>query len=282
MLKTPILYLKRFTVFIPGIIIAAVSFKYTFPFFDKRLSDVPAILITYVIAAYFLIPLIIRAFRLFWPAYHLPLYCVTPDGFASDPLNIGIVGSRLNLIESMEKAGWYTADQHSFANYARQILGIVFQREYANGPVSSLYLFGRKQDVAFEIPVNGSGHHRHHVRFWATTFNDSAKLNVRSIDWHQRRAHGQEGDLLWVGAASLDIGITPIRHNMQLTHMVHPDTNSERDLIVEGLSNQELINKSKDLKLGDPYKLVNRTWRGELHTDGNMKLVWLKPIKISK
>jgi hypothetical protein len=278
MIKTPILYAKRLTVFLPGIVIAFLSVRYTLPFLDKRIPDAPAILVTYVLAAYVFIPAVIRLWRTFWPAYHLPLYCVTPDGFASDPLNIGIIATRLNIIESMEKAGWYKADPHNIPNTFKAAGAILSGIEYLNAPVSSLYLFGRKQDLAFEIPVNGGGHHRHHVRFWATTFDGKEPLSMRSIDWYHRRAHVQGDQLLWVGSSSLDIGIMPIRHNMQLTHMVHPNTNKERELIVEGLESQGLIERSKNIKLGDPYKLVNRTWRGELHTDGMMKIVWLKKL----
>ena len=32
--------------------------------------------------------------------------------------------------------------------------------------MTNLYLFGRKEDLAFEQPVGDSPRHRHHVRFW--------------------------------------------------------------------------------------------------------------------
>jgi hypothetical protein len=269
-------YAKRLAVFIPGIIIAYVSFEYTLPFFDRRLPNTFAILATYILAAYILIPALIRLWRILWPPHHLPLYCVTPDGFASDPINVGIVGTRRQLINAMEYAGWYQADRHTFASMAKQGLSIVLGWNYPNGPMSGLYLFGRKQDIAFEIPVNGSNRNRHHVRYWATTFDNDRVLSVRSIYWHHRKAHVLGDELLWVGAASLDKGIVPIRHNLQLTHMVHPNTNRERELIINGLRSKKIVRKTSSVKLGDPYKLVNRTWRGELHTDGMMKVAWLK------
>jgi hypothetical protein len=222
-------------------------------------------------------------FRIFWPADHLPLYCVTPDGFASDPLNIGIITTRRELISVMEKAGWYVADPHTIRYVTRQVLSTILGWSYPNAPVSNLYLFGRKQDIAFEIPIGGSGvGNRHHVRFWATTFEDKKRLTVRGIHWHHRRAHVQGDNLLWVGAASLDVGIAPIRHNLQLTHMIHPDTNQERELIVEQLKNAGLVKGVESLKLDNPYRLVNRVWRGSLHTDGKMAIVRLKSSKQTK
>jgi hypothetical protein len=266
---------KRFAVLIPGIIIAYLSVRDIFPYFDRRLPLGLAIFVTYVLGAYLLIPALIRLLRIIRSPDHLPLYCVTPDGFASDPLNIGIVGTRRQLIGAMEQAGWYMADPHRGQYMLRYILSLIFEWDYPNAPVSSLYLFGRKQDLAFERQTEGLGN-RHHVRFWATTYSNQERLTVRSIHWHRRREHVLGDNLLWVGAASLDAGLAPIRHNLQITHMIHPDTNQERELIVNQLRHQKLIKKTNQVKLGNPYQLINRAWRGYLLTDGMMTIVKLK------
>lgn len=273
-------FLKRFAVLLPGIIIAYFSVRDIFPYFDRRLPLGFALLVTYAIGAYVLVPALIRAVRIFRPVNHLPLYCVTPDGFASDPVNIGIVATRRQLIGAMEKAGWYVADPHRGRYLIQHVLSILFGWPYAHAPVSSLYLFGRKQDIAFEIPVEGLGvGNRHHVRFWATTYLDEKRMTVRSIHWHHRRAHVQGDNLLWVGAASLDSGIAPVKHNLQVTHMIHPDTNRERELIVEQLRDAKLLKSTTAIKLDKPYRLTNRAFRGYLHTDGKMTIVKLKSSK---
>lgn len=255
MIQNAVRLAKRFAVLLPGILIAYVSVRNIFPYFNRRLPLAIAILFTYVLGAYVLVPGIIRLWRIFRPADHLPLYCVTPDGFASDPLNVGIVGTRRQLIAGMEKAGWHLADPHSLRNMAREALSTIYGWQYPTAPVSSLYLFGRKQDVAFELPVEGVTGGRHHVRFWATDRGD---------------------DLLWVGAASLDAGINYIRHNLQLTHMIDADTNKERDLIIEHLKAQKLVRKVETVTLGEPYRLINRVIGGALHTDGKMTVATLK------
>lgn len=268
---------KRFAVLVPGIFIAVILVRNVYPYFDKRLPAAVAILITYIIGAYVLVPAIIRLWRILVPAKHLPLYCVTPDGFASDPLNIGIIGTRDQLIKAMKQAGWHEADPHTWRNALRLGLSTIYGWSYPNAPVSSLYLFGRKQDVAFEIPVeNDAPGHRHHVRFWATTYEHKKPLDIHAINWHHRREHVAGDKLLWVGAASLDSGIGYVRHNLQITHMIDPDTNQERELIVDGLKEQKLVQKIETIKLGEPYKLINRVMRGQLHTDGKMDIVTLK------
>jgi hypothetical protein len=177
----------------------------------------------------------------------------------------------------MQKAGWYVADATTWGNSLRQIVSTLVGRTYSNAPVSKLYLFGRRQDIAFEIPVEGSGiANRHHVRFWATTHDDSGPLNVNSIHWHhQHREQLSAHNLLWVGAASLDVGIAPIRHNLQITHMIHPDTNRERDLITKQLQTAGMVQKTEEIKLGRPYQLINRALRGYLQTDGIMRIIYL-------
>ncbi len=269
-------FAKRFAILLPGVVIAYVSVRDIFPYFNRRLPLSVAIFFTYILGAYVLIPAFIRLVRVFLPVSHLPLYCVTPDGFASDPLNVGIVATRRELITVMEAAGWHVADRHSLKNVLRMITHTAVGRIYRTAPVSSMYLFGRKQDIAFEIPLENSVGERHHVRFWATTFENKNRLSIRNIAWHHRQAHIYGDNLLWVGAASLDVGINFIKHNLQITHMIDPDTDSERELIVKQLRDIGRVARTKVVKLDNPYRLINRVWRGYLQTDGKMTVIFLK------
>lgn len=267
---------KRFAILLPGIVIAYFSVRDIFPYLNEELPWAVAILLTYVLAAYVFIPAAIRLIRIIRPPKHLPLYCVTPDGLASDPLNIGIIGTRRELINAMQDAGWLVADPHTFSNVIRLVLATFLKHAYPNAPVSSLYLFGRKQDIAFEIQLKGSSSTRHHVRFWATTYDDTKDFSIKTIHWHDRSKHVFGDNLLWVGAASKDVGISVIRHNFQFTHMIDPDTDKERELITSQLRKNGLARKVNTIKLDNPYKLVNRVWRGSLHSDGKMNIVTLK------
>jgi hypothetical protein len=266
----------RVAILLPGIAIAYLSVRDIFPYFDRQLPLGFAILATYALGAYVLIPALIRAIRIIRPADHLPLYCVTPDGFASDPLNVGIIATRQQLVKVMTEAGWYVADPHRWRHVIRHILSTVYGWPYPTAPVSSLYLFGRRQDIAFEIPIDGISGNRHHVRFWATTFEKKRPLTFRSVHWHHRRIHVQDDNLLWVGAASLDIGLGYIRHNLQITHMIDPDTNRERELIITQLRAKKLVKTIETVELGKPYRLINRVINGYLHTDGKMAVISLR------
>jgi hypothetical protein len=280
MINYTVRLVKRFAVLVPGLVIAYFAVTDLFPRVDKRLPLGFALLVTYIITAYVLIPAAVRLLRIIFPTHHLPLYSVTPDGFASDPLNIGIVGTRAQLVHAMKAAGWYQAEGHSLNNVLREVVSTIMRWDYNNAPVSSLYLLGRRQDIAFEIPSeSGGAGSRHHVRFWATSFDAEKPLTKNRIHWHRSsRGFPENERVLWLGAASLDVGITAIRHNFQLTHMIDPDTNQERELIVSQLREAGLIEKRRSIRLTrKPYRLANRAWRGYLETDGTMRIITLKP-----
>lgn len=269
-------FIKRIAVLVPGLVIAYLSVFSIFPWLDNHLPIALAVFITYVLGAYILVPGLIRLLRILFPPRHLPLYSVTADGFASDPLNIGIIGTRQELVTVMQSVGWHEADPITLRSIIRTILSTVYGLTYNNIPMSHLYLFGRTQDLGFQFAItDGAPGSRHHVRFWAATYQDGKHLSVRSIHWQNRQAHVRDDRLLWVGAASRDIGVTFIRHNAQLTHLVDPNTDKERELIAGQLQTSGLVQLDKTIKLGEPYKLANiRGLRGkQLHTDGRMTVM---------
>jgi hypothetical protein len=73
-----------------------------------------------------------------------------------------------------------------------------------DAPVSSLYLFGRKQDLAFEEDVGGSADRRHHVRWWRAEPLDAA------------------GRPLWIGDATFDRDAGISHLTGQITHHIGP------------------------------------------------------------
>jgi hypothetical protein len=272
-------FIKRCLVLLIGLGVIYFAVWEIFPFFDHRIPLSLALLATYIFTAYFFVPFIIRVIRLFLEPDHIPLYCVTPDGFASDPVNIGIVGTKQQIVEAMQAAGWYMSDRRTPRNIIRLVYSTVFRRAYPTAPFSSLFLFGRKQDLGFQLPIKDRPTYRHHVRFWACHFETDEEFHHHVHFWNRfhKPKHGDDNERqLWVGAASKDMGIIPIRHNAQLTHMVDPDTDQERELIVDGLRKTHMVKKTKTVKVGSPYEVRNRTIGGLLRADGRMRICILK------
>lgn len=279
MINTGIRYFKRFIVLVPGLLGAYFATADVFPFLDRRFPAPIAILVAYIIAAYIMIPGLLRLVRIFIRPKHIPHYCITSDGFASDPINIGLIGTRTQIIDAMKSAGWYGTDKRTPISIARMMYAVIFQKQYKTAPFSYLYLFGRKQDLGFQLPIGDSPHARHHVRFWIaepTLTNEQQ----RHLDFWERIVNGKKRrtkqNQLWIGAASRDIGVGFIRHNAQFTHSVHPDTDAERDLIVSSLKKSKQIKKTRNIMIGEAYKIRNRVFRSHLKSDGKLTIVTLK------
>lgn len=269
---------KRFLVLFIGVGVVYFAARNVFPFFEHRTPVYVALLATYIFTAYVVMPSIIRLWRLFYRPMHIPLYCVTPDGFASDPMNIGIIGTRAEIVQAMTTAGWYKADSRTLKTLFKMGLSILLRKPYPNAPFSTLYLLGRKQDLGFELPIEGSTSNRHHVRFWACNLDGPEAFHDDVQFWKRfhRPIKLTDHRQFWVGAASKDIGIIPIRHNAQLTHMIDPDTDAERELIVRDLRKSGYLVHTQKVKVGAPYELRNRTIGGFFRADGKMKICILK------
>ncbi len=276
MIDAVVRLVKRVLVFIPGIFVTYFTVRNLYPVIDRRLPAAVAILLTYIIIAYILIPALLRLIRIFHKTDHIPLYCVTPDGFASDPVNVGVTGTEQQLIDAMQAAGWHKADKRTLKTTLKLIVYTLLRKPYPTAPFSNLYLFGRKQDIGFQLPLTDNPSHRHHVRFWAVRPVGDPNHAEHVHFWHRHHAslHARQR-VFWVGAASKDIGIAPIRHNAQLTHLIHEDTNAERELIIRQLRQTGKVKKVRTVTVGKPYRLRNRVMRGYFQADGKMKIAEL-------
>ena len=103
----------------------------------------------------------------------------------------------------MTKAGWFPADKITLASSVRIAADTVLRRPDDDAPVSNLFLFGRKQDLAFEQPLKGGPGKRHHVRFWL---------------WDELY-EGRQG---WFGAATYDTSVGLSHTTGQVTHHIAP------------------------------------------------------------
>lgn len=273
MLAVIIRSIKRLLLLVPGVLVTNWALRNVFPTIHNQTSWFTAALLTYILVAYVFIPLVIRIIRRFVRPSHVPLYSITPDGLASDPVNIALVGTKQEAINAMKRAGWRQADEKTPRTILRVITSTILKRPYPTAPFSNLYLLGRKQDFGFQLPIVGNKHHRHHVRFWAASHTSDPRKLEHITFWEQVHASDLVNKrVLWVGAASLDAGIGIIRHNAQITHMIHPDTDAERELIATQLQDAGVVKSIRSVKTGEPYKLTNRVLTGYLRSDGKIKV----------
>lgn len=71
----------------------------------------------------------------------------TPQGIAGDPINVGLVGTKKELVHAFAIAGWDTADALTLETAVEIGESVLFDRPYPDAPVSRLLFEGRAQDL---------------------------------------------------------------------------------------------------------------------------------------
>lgn len=279
MIRLVLRTLWRLVVLALGIGLAYASVFVVFPYLDRQLPVFFAILIIYILVAYFGIPALLRALRVFIRPNHIPLYVTTRDGLPSDPVNIAVVArSKHHFVRAMKKAGWYTADKATLKNSFHEGWAMLLNKPYPTAPFSHLYLFNRSFDVGFQIPYgkNGSPRHRHHVRFWQLLDNTQDHGHFKFWVHHFRKFVGRE-KTIWIGAALDDTSPYGVRwYNLQITHRTHPKHHIERDLIISSLTDKGLVKDVSTVKAGEPFEMRSQQIGNSFVSDGKLKVVELK------
>jgi hypothetical protein len=185
----------------------------------KRVALVVCVaLLAYLAVAYLLLPALWKRYSHKHPSLEdIPGVTHTADGIPADPINVALIGTRAEVMKIMLAAKWYPADKLTLRSCLEITGASVFKRKYDDAPVSSEFLFGRKQDLAFEQAVGDNPRHRHHVRFWESDKRDP------------------DGRPVWLGAAIFDKRVGLSRTTGQITHETAPDIDAERDKLFEDL-----------------------------------------------
>lgn len=225
----------------------------------KASKGLIAILSVYLLIAYLLLPQ-------FWNQYEdtpsleqTPHLTYTADKIPGDPINLAIYATEQELINAYLKAGFKQASALNIKDDLRIGVSVVFDRPDPNAPVSNLYLWNRKQDLAFEQEDGQSADHRHHVRFWKSTQTS-----------HDNRP-------LWLGSASFDKGSGLSHRTGQITHHIAADIDAERDYDLRSLiATQQVLKWHQAPGVGATQD--GRNGGGDRYfTDGKMTVIVLTP-----
>jgi len=171
----------------------------------------------YLGLAYLVLPIFWRHYEHLPAMESMPTVTRAPDGLPADPLNVALVGSEAEIQRAFAAAGWHPADPITLRSSLAIAEGVVLHRPDPDAPVSDLFLFGRRQDLAFERDVGGSPRQRNHVRFWRTELRTDGERPV------------------WLGGATFDRGVGLSHTTGQITHHIAPDIDAERDTLVRDL-----------------------------------------------
>lgn len=190
------------------------------------------------------------------------LPCCTVDAKGEnqgDPLNIVLIGEPTDIYYAVLRANWDETEVVSAASGFKTAMSFITGGEYRYSPVSSLYVFGRDQDIALQR-IRENIHERNHFRLWRAPMNF-------------------EGVPVWIGQISRDIGVRFTRKTIT-THKIDPDVDETREFLLENLAYSEVlakfayvggvgaapIDEPRANLTGDPY-----------FTDGLRVVMWISP-----
>ena len=137
-----------------------------------------------------------------------------------DPLNLVIIGRPRDVFVAFIRAGWDETEIVTRASAWKTMRSFFSGGEYRYSPVSSLYVFERPQDVAFQ-KARDNIHERNHLRLWMTPAR-------------------YQGLPVWIGQISRDIGVRFTRKTIT-THKIDPDVDETREYLLEDLAYSQAL-----------------------------------------
>jgi hypothetical protein len=243
---------QRIAIFAIGAVSVWLIAFVVFDWADKKLPVAFALGLTYAVGAYVILPYAVRMGLKFSTLKSVPSFTVAADGLPADPVNLGLIGTFAELRQAFSAIGWTEADKLDLKSSWRMVKAFVLSQPYPEAPFSTLYLFGRGQDVGFQKAIGDSPRKRHHVRFWGKSLEHLPAGPDTASFWlnTDRPAAGER--VIWAGAATKDTGLGLTRLTFQVTHATDSDTNAERDFLIETLKDSGAIGEVTLAEAGAP------------------------------
>jgi hypothetical protein len=187
----------------------------------------------------------------------IPRRVSDPNDAPGDRVNFILIGSQDRVQAALKAAGWVAVDRTDKDAIIRGIFASLSKEAYVTMPMSELRLFGRAQDFGYAqadpLRVVAS---RHHFRIWKV---------AKQLD----------GQTVWAGAGTHDIGFDRDQRNNGVTHKIDPNVDGERDYIRDSLTQTGMVVKTDYITPTDPVTTARTATGTEFKSDGRTLLVYL-------
>ncbi len=231
----------------------AIPFIRRSRFWKRSAILVAGLIVLYVATAYLAAPALWVRYARRHPSFdEVPRIARTGADHPGDPLNVSLIGTEREVKKLMVAGKWYPADPLTLRSCLEIAEATVLKRHYEDAPVSNLYLFGRKQDLAFEQLAGANPRHRHHVRFWRTEQLD------------------EDGRPVWMGAATYDRSVGFSHATGQITHHIDADVDAERDYLFRSLDETGRLSETYAVENFHLVRVGKNGGGDPWHTDGRL------------
>jgi hypothetical protein len=180
------------------------------------------------------------------------------SGNPGDMVNYGLVGTQEQVLAAFKSAGWVAVDKSVQDAVLHGLMSTLNHEAYTEMPMSTLFLFGRAQDLSFARgdPLMVAAD-RHHLRVWQT-----------------KEMVG--GRPLWVGSATHDIGFEKDQRNGNVTHKIDPEINKEREFLLQSFDAAGVFSSAAYVTPVDPLLEARTATGGSFHSDGRILVMSLR------
>jgi hypothetical protein len=185
----------------------------------------------------------------------LPLRSTMTSGVEADVTNVVLLGAAADVEAAFAGAGWVPAASQSLSADLKTFVATVEQHRYKHAPMFVLRLDRKDPDYVFQ-KQNDTFARRHHIRLY-------------------KRDSAVDGQPVWAGTATHDIGIGVGRDGTSFFHNIEEQIDRERTKVMNDLmfSGKGLAYAMVD-RPGVPPKMRNGTGDNML-TDGGVVVVRL-------
>jgi hypothetical protein len=180
------------------------------------------------------------------------------QGNPGDMVNYALVGTEDQVTKAFAAAGWVQVDKTTQDAVLHGLVSTLSHAAYTEMPMSTLYLFGRSQDLSFaRADPLAVAAIRHHLRVWKTT----------------EMVGGQP---LWVGSATHDNGFEKDQRNGGITHHIDANVDQERDFLEQSFSGAGVIAGAAYVLPSNPLTTAKTATGGSFESDGRIVVMDLK------
>jgi len=189
----------------------------------------------------------------------LPERTYTKKGKPADLVNVVFSGSRENVEQAFQVAGWKQSDAVSKRAVFRQLYAFLAKTNYETAPMSAQFMEGRRADLTLEKTFD-SYDKRNHVRIWEL-----------EEEW--------ESQPLWAGAAVRETGATlSIRHK-GFIHHVSGDVAEEQRMVTRDLMAGGCVEGVSTIARPDMDRILENATGEFFRTDGSLLVIRLQPCR---
>jgi LssY C-terminus len=180
------------------------------------------------------------------------------QGNPGDMVNYALIGTQDQVTKAFAAAGWVQVDKTTQDAVVHGLISTLSHAAYTEMPMSTLYMFGRSQDLSYaRADPLAVAAIRHHLRVWKTT---------QTVG----------GEPLWVGSATHDNGFEKDQRNGGVTHHIDANVDQERDFLEQSFSGAGVIAGAAYVMPANPLTTARTATGGSFESDGRIVVMDLK------